>query len=258
MIQVLATHPLPTRWARPGSVDRALALTESGATPVAGATAIMSTAFAMTLGAVAVDLAGVLPAGVDGNILGAGTTLAALAGDPAVGRQWPAVAAAAALTANPNVRQSATLGGTVAARLPTADLPAALAAHGAVVLVARHRLGVADVPLAHYLSTDGLGAHLVVGVRLTRPGAGAYRRFALMEGPAPALATVAGVRADDGGLHLWAGAVGPDAAPLPLREGTLPRLDGLRSDRRASARYRLRLLAVLADEVRTDLDASRP
>ncbi|MCU1452803.1 MAG: hypothetical protein JWN46_949 [Acidimicrobiales bacterium] len=265
-----------TTWTTPASIDDALVRIVAGATPVGGGAALYSAALAPLLGAVAVDLAGVLEAGIDGDTIGAKTTLEALAAASTVRRRWPALAEAAEATANPNVRRLATLGGTVAARLPTSDLPAALAAYGAQVVrlvpaapdaadtsnwaglassgrpdlrpvagVGGGGSRVDEVPLGRYLSEPS-PPHIVVGVRLTTSGPGCYRRFALGHGPAPAIATVAAVRQADGAIGLWAGAVGPTSAPLFFRPDSLPEPDQLRSDRRASAAYRARVVAALA------------
>lgn len=242
----------PPAWVRPADVDDALRLVAAGATPVGGGAALLSPAFPCTLGPVALDLAGVLPAGVTGDVVGAGTTLAELAASPVVRARWGAVAAAAGGAATPQVRAIATLGGTVAARLPGADLPAALAVHGALVRVATPD-GTAELPAAEYAGAGFPGPHLVLGVRLTVDGPGTTHRFALRTGPAPALAVVAGVRSR-AGLLLAAGAVGHDPAPLPFTD--IPPSPGrLRDDARASAAYRARLVAVLADDVREELTA---
>ncbi|MGY1812791.1 FAD binding domain-containing protein [Blastococcus sp. SYSU D00820] len=241
-------------WLRPTDLDDALRLVVAGGTPVGGGAALLSAALPCALGDRAVDLAGLLPAGVDGDVLGAGTTLAALATDPAIGAAWPALASAAAGAATPQVRAVATLGGSVAARLPGADLPAALAAYGARVLL-RTAGGAAELPLGSYLAAPVHPPHLVLGVRLPGRGAGVTRRFAVRTGPAPALAVVAGVRTG-AGLHLVAGAVGRDAAPLPFDDpGRPPGADRMRDDVRASAGYRARLVAALADEVAAELAA---
>lgn len=242
------------RWRHSPDLADALGRVGAGATAVGGGTTLLSDAFAPVIGAEACDLAGLLPEGLADDVLGGATTLDALAADPEVRARWPAVAAAAALTATPQVRRLATLGGTIAARLPTADLPAALVAHGAEVhLVAGPAGERRRLPLAEHLARPTPDPHLVVAVRLTRPGRGAYRRFALRRGPAPAIATVAGVVDRAGRLHLHAGAVGPGVAPVPVTAGERPRAEALRSDVRASARHRARLVEALAREVASEL-----
>jgi CO/xanthine dehydrogenase FAD-binding subunit len=215
----------------------------------------MSAAFEPSLAAAAVDVRGVLPSGIDGDRIGAATTLAALVGSPEVRRRWPVVAAAARVTANHGVRSLATVGGTVAARLPGADLPAALAAHGATVRI--HRADAAGgpltLPLVEYLGAGMTAPHLVSSVCLGMSGPGAYRRFVPRPGPAAALATVAGVRGPTGVVGLWAGACGPTPAPVPCPPGGPPGPEALRDDDRASAGYRAQLVAALAAEVLDEL-----
>ncbi|MDY7099938.1 MAG: FAD binding domain-containing protein [Actinomycetota bacterium] len=244
---------LPTTWTRPADLGEAIELVGRGAVPVGGACALMSAAFEDPVSEELVDVLDLLPAGVDDDRIGAGTTLAALAADPLVAQRWPAVAAAAALTATPQVRALATVGGSVAARLPTADLAAPLAAHGAVVELVDAAGATTPVRIEQYLTEPPTWPHLVYAVRLTRTGRGSYRRFALREGPAPAIATVAAVVVD-GELRMWAGAVGPTAAPVAFMPGAPPAASALRTDARASARYRARLVAALAAELVEELE----
>jgi carbon-monoxide dehydrogenase medium subunit len=235
-----------TAWLHPATRDEAFSLVADGGTPVAGGVALLSLALAPALGERAVDVAALLPVGIFDGLIGASTTLAELAADSYANAHWPAIAEAAAMTATPQVRAVATVGGTVAARLPTSDLAASLAAHDCVVH-AQTAEGEREIEILDYLSRKTLPAHLVSGVRPRLSGPGAHRRFALRLGPAPALATVAGI-AVNGELRLFAGAVGPTAAPIRL-EGEL-KLDSLRSDARASAEYRRQLIGVLAADVR--------
>ncbi|MBX6388613.1 MAG: FAD binding domain-containing protein [Frankia sp.] len=249
-----------TTWLVPHDLGHAVDLVAAGATPVGGGVALLSAALPPRLADSAVDLAPVLPAGqLGGGRLGAGTTLARLAGDPQVRRWWPALAAAAAATGTPQVRALATLGGTVAARLATADLAAPLVAYGALVHV---RTAGADrareLPVREYLGAAGLPPHIVVEVELPVTGDGAYRRFALRAGPAPAVATVAAVRPGGGEPVLVAGAVGRDAAPVPFPGPgpEPPPAELLRSDARGSAGFRHALLRALAREAITELEAT--
>jgi CO/xanthine dehydrogenase FAD-binding subunit len=238
-----------TAWLHPATRDEALALVVDGATPVAGGAALLSRALPQVMGERAVDVAGILPRGVRDGLIGASTTLAELAADPHAQVHWPAIAEAARSTANPQIRSVATVGGTLAARLPTSDLAASLAAHDCVIHVqtaeGEQQYGVLD-----YLSRRTLPPHLVLEVQPCVSGPGAHRRFALRTGPAPAIATVAGVFAE-GELRLFAGAVGHTAAPIPLLSE--PTAKSLRSDARASAAYRLQLIRVLAGDVRRTL-----
>jgi CO/xanthine dehydrogenase FAD-binding subunit len=247
-------HDSPTgsvTWLHPSTRDEAFSHVVGGGTPVAGGAALLSLALAPALGERAVDVAALLPSGVKDGVIGASTTLAQLAADPHANTYWPAIAEAAAMTATPQIRNVATVGGTLAARLPTSDLAASLAAHDCVVHVLTVD-GEQDLEVLDYLSRPKLPTHLVLGVQPRASGPGAHRRFALRTGPAPALATVAGVRVD-GGLRLFAGAVGHTSSPVSV-DGDLG-VGSLRSDARASASYRLQLIRVLADDVRRTLGA---
>jgi CO/xanthine dehydrogenase FAD-binding subunit len=234
-------------WIRPADVGAAACAVASGATAFGGGAALLSAAFDPTVAEDVVDLAGLGLATLDAPRIGAMATLAAVAADPAVVRGWPAIAQAAAQSANPEVRRLATIGGTIAARIATADLPAALCAHGA-------RVEVQTVDGARWRSVaDHLAAPLpgvITAVDLGAPAPGGYRRLAGRAGPAPAIATVAAVRRD-GELVLWAGAVAD--RPLCLVDGALPETSALRDDHRASAAHRRRMIAVLVQELRDEL-----
>jgi CO/xanthine dehydrogenase FAD-binding subunit len=161
---------------------------------------------------------------------------------------WPAIAEAAGLTATPEVRRLATIGGTVAARVPTADLPTALCAHGGAVHLHDGKRAW-TMGLHDYLVKPAEA--LITGIDLGRQAPSAYRRLAGRPGPAPAVAAVAGILAPEG-LQLWAGAVA--GQPIPFDGQQPPPRSRLRDDDRASAAYRHRLLSVLADDVRTQLE----
>src|ERR1700712_402865 len=109
----------PTAWLSPATREEAFSLIVGGGTPVAGGVALLSLALPPTLGDRAVDIAGLLPSGIQDGVIGALTPLAELAGHPYANAHWPAIAEAAAMTATPQVRGVATGGGTGAARLPT-------------------------------------------------------------------------------------------------------------------------------------------
>jgi len=91
-------------WRRPADLAEAVRLVAGGGTPVGGGAALLSPALLPQLGEIAVDLDGLLPVGVDGTSVGAGTTLAQLAAHPVVRARWPALAAAAGAAATPQVR----------------------------------------------------------------------------------------------------------------------------------------------------------
>lgn len=238
--------PSAVTWLHPATRDEAISAVVAGGTPVAGGAALLSLALTPALGSRAVDVLGLLPSGIQDAVIGAATTLAWLAADPYTASRWPAIAEAAGMTATPQIRNVATAGGTLAARLPTSDLTASLAAYDGVVL-AQTAEGEQEFEILDYLARETLPPHLVVGIRPRLSGPGAHRRFALRTGPAPALATVAGAVVE-GELRLFAGAVGLTSAPIRIE--AMPELEILRSDARATAAYRRRLIAALATEVR--------
>ena len=125
-------------------------------------------------------------------VLGAGETLAQIAADPRIAREWPAVAAAAASVASPQIRNVATLGGNLClgtrctyydqsrfwrqalghclrtcgdvchvvphgrrcVAVISADMPPALIACGASVRLASSR-GERTLPLESFYTADG-------------------------------------------------------------------------------------------------------
>jgi CO/xanthine dehydrogenase FAD-binding subunit len=248
-------------WHHPDDVGDALRLIGLGCTPVAGGAALFSPAFACELGTRLVDIKKVVPAGTSfddgGPVIGGSTTLAAIAADRTLALSCPAIGQAARATANPEVRNIATFGGSIAARLPTSDLAAALAAHGARVRI--RTVGrpseLIEEPIAEYFGSGAREPHLVLGARLTLTGISAYRRFAPLLGPAPAFVTVAALRSADGEITCWAGASGPTPAPVPFATGSPLGVEHLRSDQRASAWYRARVLAALTGEVLDEIGA---
>jgi CO/xanthine dehydrogenase FAD-binding subunit len=231
-------------WIRPDSVTAAAAAAAAGATIVGGAAALCSLAFAPTIGESAVDLEGLGLDDLELPRIGAMVTLERLTSSDEVAAGWPVVAEAAAATATPEVRRAATVGGTIAARLPTGDLLTALCAVGAAVVVVDAEGRSTPYALPDYLAEAPAG--IVTEVELGLPCRGAYRRFANRAGFAPAVCAVAGVRREER-IELWAGAVGE--RPIPFVRSVLPEEAALRNDVHASAWYRRRLLGVLSDEV---------
>jgi CO/xanthine dehydrogenase FAD-binding subunit len=240
-----SSHP---RWRRPTSRSEAARAAGAGATIVGGGAALTSLAFAPRIDGDAVDLESLDLDRLDPPSLGAMVTIGRLVSDESLRRRWPAVWQAAATTATPEVRRVATVGGTVAARLPTSDLLGPLCAYDSTVVVLSSSGHPVRLPLAAYLERPPPG--IVTDIVLGPAAPGCYRRFANRAGFAPALASVAGVRRPSG-VMLWAGAV--SGHPLPLDEEALPRLDVLRDDLHASAGYRRHLIKVLRAEVLTEL-----
>jgi CO/xanthine dehydrogenase FAD-binding subunit len=231
-------------WERPTQVAAAVEGLRAGRTVVGGGAALASQSFPPVLGPLALDLSGLDLDSRRGRVAGAMVTLESLLDDPEIGGSWPALADALRGAATPEVRRLATLGGSVAARLPTSDVLPVLCAYGA-------RLDVVDTDgRREWISiTDFLAGNedlLVLNIDLGAPAPGAFRRFAGRPGFAPALASVVAV-VRDGRLDVWAGAVAPN--PLVIGLGELPDAGSLRSDDYASGWYRRRLLEVLRSEV---------
>src|SRR4051812_1073113 len=87
-------------WLRPRSVAEAFELVSTGATPVAGGAALLSPAFPVGMTDRVVDVNAVLGSGLDRGVIGASTTLDELT---RLGASWPALAAAARVTATPQI-----------------------------------------------------------------------------------------------------------------------------------------------------------
>lgn len=232
-----------TTWLMPSTVQEAVTLVADGATPVGGGAALMSTAFAPLIGDRAVDLLPVLPARIDADFIGAGATLADVCASASLRSTARAVCQAADATGTALVRRQATVGGTLALRALTADLFPALAVHNAVVIT-RSLAGAGETPLADYLAEPG-GPHVVVGVRIT-PATSSYRRVAPTPGVALASVAVARTGASE---TAYAGAVGHDACPVPV-----DRAAALRTDARATGRFRAALVDALLSDCRSELD----
>ena len=97
--------------ARPDSVDAAVAALEGGAVAVSGGTELVPLLREGLIDAdELVDVSAVVPRGVSGNTIGAGTTLAELEADP----QVPvALREACRLAASPQLRNMGTIGGNL-------------------------------------------------------------------------------------------------------------------------------------------------
>lgn len=144
----------------PTTVEEALVELEGGeATVIAGGTSValligqgllepmklVSLARISSLGAIDVDPEG-------GHVtLGAGVTMRQVAKDQRIRAAFPALSTAAGVVGNPRVRSVATVGGAVAHADPRQDLPPALMALGAQVIV-RNTAGVRTLPLQQFVT----------------------------------------------------------------------------------------------------------
>lgn len=256
-----------------------------GARPLAGGTDLMN-ALRMEPDRppLVVDLTGV--AGLraiaedgDAVLLGAGATMRAILVSPAASG-LPALADAARLLGGRQIQAVATVGGNLCTASPAAETATPLLVHDAHVVVAGED-GERTLPLAELW--DGprstvLGpAELLRAVRATTGGRSAYRRMQLRRSVDIALVSCAARLTDDGGAvtdaRVAVGAVAPTprlvpaaaaalvGAPVPEPGRALPRATAAAvaeaaracvaaaapiDDVRASARYRLAVLEVVA------------
>lgn len=130
-------------YAAPQTLEEAISLLASakGARPLAGGhTLLVEPGRSQLSGVTLVDLGRIpeLVGATNGNgsgglTLGAMTTIATLAADPTLQASYPALAEAANLVGDPQVRNRATLGGSLAACDAASDLPPALLAHDALI-----------------------------------------------------------------------------------------------------------------------------
>jgi carbon-monoxide dehydrogenase medium subunit len=138
-----------------------------------------------------------------------------VATEPAIQAAAPAVATAASLIGDVQVRNRGTIGGSVSHADPAADYVASLCAHRAQIVLDSARTGRRLVAASEFLIdamlTDRQPEELVTGVRIPKMAAGAvseYIRFARVEGSF-AIASAATVLASGGKSMIAVGGVGP-------------------------------------------------
>jgi aerobic carbon-monoxide dehydrogenase medium subunit len=137
--------PVQFGYETPSSLEEAIHLlnANNGATILAGGLGLIGAMNARrTAPALLIDLRkidGLAGARVtdDGSlVIGAMTSCASILADPAIGERWPAIADALQLLGDPQVRNRATVGGSLAEANPTSDLLAVALALGASVRIA--------------------------------------------------------------------------------------------------------------------------
>jgi CO/xanthine dehydrogenase FAD-binding subunit len=238
-----------------------------------------------------VDLTGIedlrrIDPGESHLFLGAGTTLADVGRAPAVGERFPALASAVASMGSAQLREGASLGGNVCTASPAGDTAPPLLCYGATMVIAG-TAGDREVPAEQFYVGPGrtvLGAgELLRGVRLPWPRAGAagvFLKGARRAAVDLALVSVAAVAWRDEAapsgiaMTMALGAVAPTPVRAPAAEAVV-RAQGLDGDPRtpagaalvaavratarpiddirATASYRLELLAQLASRAAADL-----
>jgi xanthine dehydrogenase iron-sulfur cluster and FAD-binding subunit A len=216
---------------RPRSLEEALEILaqRSGeARPLAGGTDLILRMREGRLGAGALfDLTGVpemqgIDERSDGLWIGSLATCASLATSSLVARHAPALRAACAGTASVQVRNRATLGGSLASAVPWADPVPALVVSDAILEIvsvsSRRDVGVCAFftgPGQTVLAPD----ELIVGVRLPRRVGvrGAFARFPVRRGPEPAEVSVAAAMTFKDGLPGWVRVAVGAASPMVVR-----------------------------------------
>lgn len=138
-------------------------------------------------------LAGIGKDGSGGVKIGAMTTLAAIAADAGMKQTYPALAEAAEMTGDPQMRNRATIGGSIASSDPEADLPALLLALDATIQVTGSK-GARSVKADEFFgakSTLGAG-DVITGVVLPAPAARTGTAYGAVRNPST-LAPLCGV-----------------------------------------------------------------
>ncbi len=195
--------------------------------------------------------------------IGAMTTVAALAQDPRTRRYLPAVATAASLFGAPAIRNRATIGGNLAGASPAADLPPALLALGAVVVLASSA-GTREIPLESFVTgyrrTVRRTNELIVAVRVPLPEPDlrqAFFKAGTRRAQSIARASVAGAAQVDAAgtlraVRLAAGSVAP--TPILLSR-TMGLIEGRRLDAERIEEAALSAAAEVTpiDDVRSDI-----
>lgn len=156
----------------------------------------------------------------DAVLIGGMTPHVAVAGDPLIHAAAPALATAASLIGDIQVRNRGTIGGSVSHADPAADYLPSLCAHRGQVVLQSERSGTRLVDAADFfidmMYTSREPHELVTGVRVPRMSPGAvsdYIRFSRVEGSF-AIVNAAVVLNDDGSSRISLGGVGP--APVTL------------------------------------------
>jgi CO/xanthine dehydrogenase FAD-binding subunit len=243
------------KYAKAASLADALARLADGAVALAGGTVLVPEMMAEGRGPSLVDIGGLaelrgIRRGDAALVVGALVTLAELAGGAP---ERPALQAAASVVANPHVRLVGTVGGNVAFREPYPNLPPALMALAAEVVLAgpdgEERVSVETI------AAQGVPrGRLIVAVRvpLDRPRRAGFRKYAWRHSSGRTLVSVgAGLELRDGVAlepRLAVGGICQHPRRLPRAEA---RLAGRPLDGAAIAEA----ARIAADEVPADVTA---
>ena len=249
---------------RPGTLEAAaaaLAAADDGRVLAGGQTLIPTLKQRLASASDIVDLGSI--AGLDGVrregdaiVVGAMTRHADVASSSEVGAAIPALASLADGIGDPQVRNSGTLGGSIANADPAADYPAAIVGLGAEVRTDRRTIAGDDFFTGLFETALGEG-EIVVSVRFPIPRRAAYAKF---PNPASRYAIVGVMVADTGsGIRVavtgagdrvfragaMESALAGNFSADAIRDASVPS-DGLNEDIHASAEYRAHLVGVMA------------
>ncbi|MBK7895457.1 MAG: FAD binding domain-containing protein [Anaerolineaceae bacterium] len=255
----------PDSYHRPESLEEALALlAKPGSAPLGGGTKLLATEKGLP-GTAVIDLQALglnqaqRIAANDRQTLAVGATLTLTKLSQFLQAELPDSSAAALLQttihqAGPNTyRNAATLGGTIASRLPDSELLAALLVLEATVTLhspTRHN----TISLADYLADEERPSGLITTVAIPLPaGVGASHRVARTPADTP-IVSITGWRLEDGAVRLAATGLGE--RPFRLTTAEQANSDEAASaaaaaanshpgDFRGSASYRADMAAVL-------------
>lgn len=189
--------------------------------------------------------------------IGAATTHAEVAGNPALEAVCPALAYLASHIGDPHVRHKGTIGGSIANNDPAADYPAAMLALDATIVTSSREIAAADF-FTGLFETALEAGEIVTAVQFTAPAKAGYAKF---PNPASRYAmTGVFVAKDDAGLRVAVTGAGENGVfrsaeietalsgnfDTTALDGVSVPADGLMSDLHASAEYRANLIVVMA------------
>lgn len=146
--------------------------------------------------------------------IGACVTAARIAASRSIRHAAPGLAAAAAITASPTLRNRATIGGNIASPHPAGDVVTALLATDAVALVIDGN-GERELPLAEIVRSKPVAGTLILAVKVAKHRYGHFERLATRSALGRSLVSVA-ASISNGRLLVAIG--GMHARPFPAIE----------------------------------------
>jgi len=241
-----------TAYHKPTSVDAAVRLMQAGGSVVAGGTKANANTNPLDgppppREVVDIQALGLDSISIDGDgvaTMGACVTLQGICDSDALPA---AVSEASRREAPRTIRNAATLGGTVASRVSTSELLAALLVYNATVQLHAADGGIL-VSLTQVL-TDGIDKGLITEIRIDTGGTGAAHRVGRTPSDEPIVAAVGRVDADG---QLIVAVTGVAEAPTLVDPDNLDELQPP-GDFRGTPDYRRHLASVLVSRVTQEL-----